>query len=285
MRRFLPILLAASCLADPPRQGDLESVTLTGRVRLDRNNGADGVALRSSGVRVEGVTEMGNVGDWRLSLNASAAGESHQLASGSGPALPTYEAVRELDLGVVVSSPANPAGGPSRFFAFEVGSRTADEARLEQGVATSFVGGSTWKVDDTLSLGFLVLAEDREVEDDLFLIVPTFRWAFAQDWTLATGRKSLVLSNLWAKDETLSLTVGYEGEETRLQDVAGAEARLLDQRLFADLGYGWKARGWDIRATVGCELDAELEFQVGGVTTTADPGQGLRLGLIGKYKL
>lgn len=285
MRRLLPLVLAASALAEPPRAADLDTVTITGRVRLDQNNGANGVALRSSGIRLEGLTEVADVGAWRVSLSASAAGESHELSSGTGPALPRFEYVREIDLGVVLTSPANPAGAPSRFLALEVGSRTADAARFEEGLTLAFVGGYTWKFDDALSLGFLVLAEDREVEDDLFIVVPTFRWIFAPDWTLATGRKALVLSNQLAKDETLSLTVGYDGEETRLEDVGGLEARLFDQRLYADLGYAWKARGWDLRATLGWELDPELEFQVGGTTTTVDPGQGIRIGLVGRYRM
>jgi len=286
MRRLLPLLLASSALADPPRPADLgDTWTLTARGRFDAGDGANDVSLRSSGARLEVLTEMGNVGTWRVSLSAAAAGEAHQLNSGTGPALPTLDFIRELDLGLVLSRPPQAEGEPTRFYAFEVGSRTADEAGVEEGIAVSFVGGSTWKVNETLNLGYLILAEDREVESDLVMIVPTFRWAFAPDWSLATGRKALVLSNQLAKAETLSLTLGYEGEETRLQSgLAGEEIRLLDQRLYADFGYAWVQSGWNLRATLGWELDSELTFQVAGVETDVDPGQGLRVGLIGRYK-
>lgn len=286
MRRLLPLLLATSALSDPPRPADLgDTWTLTARGRFDAGDGANDVSLRSSGARLEVLTEMGNVGTWRVSLSAAAAGEAYQLDRGTGPALPTLDFIRELDLGLVLSRPPQAEGEPTRFYAFEVGSRTADEAGVEEGIAVSFVGGSTWKVNETLNLGYLILAEDREVESDLFLIVPTFRWAFAPDWSLATGRKALVLSNQLAKAETVSLTVGYEGEETRLQSgLAGEEIRLLDQRLYADLGYAWMQSGWNLRATLGWELDSELTFQVAGVETDVDPGQGLRAGLIGRYK-
>lgn len=286
MRRLLPLLLASSALADPPRPADLgDTWTLTARGRFDAGDGANDVSLRSSGARLEVLTEMGNVGTWRVSLSAAAAGEAYQLNSGTGPALPTLDFIRELDLGLVLSRPPQAEGEPTRFYAFEVGSRTADEAGVEEGIAVSFVGGSTWKVNETLNLGYLILAEDREVESDLFMIVPTFRWAFAPDWSLATGRKALVLSNQLAKAETLSLTLGYEGEETRLQSgLAGEEIRLLDQRLYADFGYAWMQSGWNLRATLGWELDSELTFQVAGVETDVDPGQGLRVGLIGRYK-
>jgi hypothetical protein len=286
MRRLLPLLLASSALADPPRPADLgDTWTLTARGRFDAGDGANDVSLRSSGARLEVLTEMGNVGTWRVSLSAAAAGEANQLNSGTGPALPTLDFIRELDLGLVLSRPPQAEGEPTRFYAFEVGSRTADEAGVEEGIAVSFVGGSTWKVNETLNLGYLILAEDREVESDLFMIVPTFRWAFAPDWSLATGRKALVLSNQLAKAETLSLTLGYEGEETRLQSgLAGEEIRLLDQRLYADFGYAWVQSGWNLRATLGWELDSELTFQVAGVETDVDPGQGLRVGLIGRYK-
>lgn len=286
MRRLLPLLLASSALADPPRPADLgDTWTLTARGRFDAGDGANDVSLRSSGARLEVLTEMGNVGTWRVSLSAAAAGEANQLNSGTGPALPTLDFIRELDLGLVLSRPPQAEGEPTRFYAFEVGSRTADEAGVEEGIAVSFVGGSTWKVNETLNLGYLILAEDREVESDLVMIVPTFRWAFAPDWSLATGRKALVLSNQLAKAETLSLTLGYEGEETRLQSgLAGEEIRLLDQRLYADFGYAWVQSGWNLRATLGWELDSELTFQVAGVETDVDPGQGLRVGLIGRYK-
>lgn len=286
MRRLLPLVLATSALADPPRPADLgDTWTLTARGRFDAGDGANDVSLRSSGARLEVLTEMGNVGTWRVSLSAAAAGEAYQLNSGTGPALPTLDFIRELDLGLVLSRPPQAEGEPTRFYAFEVGSRTADETGVEEGIAVSFVGGSTWKVNETLNLGYLILAEDREVENDLFMIVPTFRWAFSPDWSLATGRKALVLSHQLAKAETLSLNLGYEGEETRLQSgLAGEEIRLLDQRLYADLGYAWMQSGWNLRATLGWELDSELTFQVAGVETDVDPGQGLRAGLVGRYK-
>lgn len=287
-RRLLPILLAASCLAEPPRPADLgDTVTLSARVRHDVGGGQDGFAIDSSAVRLEFLTQLTHLDGWHLSLSGAVGAEGHDIDKGGFVApLPTFESVRELDVGLVLSKPAGPQGGPSRFYALELGTRTADAAGIEEGIAVSFAGGSTWKVDPTLSLGYLILAESREADDDLFLIVPTFRWAFAQDWSLATGRKSLVLSHQWAKDETVSLTVGYDGEETRLEDdPAGKEARVLDQRLYADLGYAWKSGAWDLRATLGMEIDSELEYQVGGTVTTVDPGQGLRLGLVGKIKL
>jgi len=285
-RRLLPLLLAASCLAEPPRPADLgDTVTLSARVRHDIGGGQDGFAIDSSAVRLEFLTQLTHLDGWHLSLSAAVGAEGNDIHAGTIVGLPTFESVRELDVGLVLSKPAGPQGGPSRFYALELGTRTADGAGIEEGIAVSFAGGSSWKVDDSLSLGFLILVESREADDDLFLIVPTFRWAFSQDWSLATGRKSLVLSRQWAKDETVSLTVGYDGEETRLEDLGGQEARVLDQRLYADLGYAWKSGGWDLRATLGMEIESELEYQVGGAVTTVDPGQGLRLGLVGKIKL
>jgi hypothetical protein len=285
-RRLLPILLAASCLAEPPRPADLgDTWNLSGKVRHDIGGGQDGFAIDSSAVRLEFVTQLTQLDGWRLSLSGAAGAEGHDIEPGAVAGLPKLESVRELDLGLVLSKPAGAQGGPSRFYALELGTRTADAAGLEEGVSASFAGGSSWKINETFTLGYMILAENREADDDLFLVVPTFRWAFAQDWTLATGRKSLVLSNQLAKDESASLTLGYEGEETRLEDLAGQEARVLDQRLYADLGYAWKTGGWELRATLGCEIDGEMEFQVGGGVTKVDPGQGLRLGIVGRIKL
>lgn len=285
-RRLLPVLLAASCLADPPRPADLgDTWSLAAKVRHDAGGGQDGYSIDSSAVRLEFLTQLTHLGDWHLSLSGAAAAEGHDIEVGAIAGLPTLESVRELDLGLVLSKPPGTQGGPSRFYALELGSRTADGAGPEEGITVSFAGGSSWKVGETLNLGYLILAESREADDDLFLIVPTFRWAFAKDWSLATGRKALVLANQWDKDESVSLTIGYEGEETRLEDLGNQEARVLDQRLYADLGYAWKNGGWDLRATLGWEIDSELEYQVGGTLTKVDPGQGVRLGLVGKIKL
>ena len=285
-RRLLPILLAASCLAEPPRPADLgDTWNLSGKVRHHLGRGQDGFSIDSSAARLEFLTQLTHLDGWHLSLSGAAGAEGHDLKPGTIAGLPKLESVRELDVGLVLSKPAGAQGGPSRFYALELGTRTADAAGLEEGIAVSFAGGSSWKIDETFTLGYMILAESREADDDLFLIVPTFRWAFAQDWSLATGRKALVLANQLAKDESVSLTVGYEGEETRLEDLAGQEARLLDQRLYADLGYSWKSGGWDLRATLGCEIDGEMEFQVGGGVTKVDPGQGLRLGIVGKIRL
>ncbi len=285
-RRLLPVLLAASCLAEPPRPLDLgDTVTLSARVRHDVGGGQGGYSIDSSAVRLEFLTQLTHLDGWHLSLSGAVGGEGHDIKAGTIVGIQDFESVRELDIGLVLSKPAGAQGGPSRFYALELGTRTADAAGIEEGIAVSFAGGSSWKVDPTLSLGYLILAESREADDDLFLIVPTFRWAFAQDWSLATGRKSLILANQWAKDETVSLTVGYDGEETRLEDLGGQEARVLDQRLYADLGYAWKSGGWDLRATLGMEIDSELEYQVGPNVITVDPGQGVRLGLVGRIKL
>ena len=285
-RRILPLLLAASCLAEPPRPADLDdTVTLSARVRHDVGGGQGGYAIDSSAVRLEFLTQLTHLDGWHLSLSGAVGAEGHDIKPGTIAGLPTFESVRELDIGLVLSKPAGAQGGPSRFYALELGTRTADAAGIEEGVAVSFAGGSSWEVNPTFNLGYLILAESREADDDLFLIVPTFRWAFAPEWSLATGRKSLVLSNQWAKDETVSLTVGYDGEETRLEDLGGQEARVLDQRLYADLGYAWKSGGWELRATLGMEIDSELEYQVGPNVITVDPGQGIRLGLVGRIKL
>jgi len=285
-RRLLPVLLAASCLADPPRPADLgDTWSLAAKVRHDAGGGQGGYSIDSSSVRLEFLTQLTHLGDWHLSLSGAAAAEGHDIDDGAITGLPKLESVREIDLGFVLSRPPGPQGGPSRFYALELGTRTADGAGPEEGITVSFAGGSSWKVGETLNLGYLILAESREADDDLLIVVPTFRWAFAKDWSLATGRKALVLANQWDKERTLSLTVGYEGEETRLEDSGGAEARVLDQRLHADLGYAWKTGGWDLRATVGLEIDSELEYQVGGTTTKVDPGQGVRLGLVGRIRL
>lgn len=286
MRRILPLLLVAPLLAEPPRPADLgDTWTFSARARHDAGGGQDGLSLDSSSVRVEVLTELTRLGDWQLSLSGAVGAEGHDLSPGAVTGLPRLESVREIDLGLVLSHRAPQSGGPSRFYALEIGSRTADAARLEQGVAVSFAGGSSWKVSETLTLGYLILVESREVESDLFLVVPTFRWAFAPAWSLATGRKSLVLARQLEKDGELFATVGYDGEETRLEDLAGQEARLLDQRLYADLGYAWTAGAWSVRATIGCELDSQLRFQVAGAETEVDPGRGVRAGIVGRIRL
>lgn len=286
MRRLLPVLLAAAALAEPPRPADLgDTWTLSGRVRHDAGGGQGGLSLDSSGVRLEVLTRLTQVRDWDLSLSAAAAAEAHDLQPGAVAGLPRLESVRELDLGLVLSHRAPGPGGPSRFYALELGSRTADGARLEQGASVSFAGGSSWRLSETFSLGYLILAESRETERDLLLVVPTFRWAFSPGWSLATGRKSLVLARGAPRDGELSLTVGYDGEETRLESLGGQETRLLDRRLYADLAYGWMAGEWTVRAGLGWELDSELGFQVGAAEQTVDPGRGLRIGLVGRIRL
>ena len=285
MRRLLPLLLAAPLLAEPPRPADLgDTWVLSARARHDAGGGQDGLSLDSSAVRVEVLTRLTQLGEWQLSLSGAVGAEGHDLQPGAVAGLPRLESVREIDLGLVLSHRPPQAGGPARFYALEVGSRTADKAGLEEGLAVSFVGGSSWKISETLTLGYLILAESRETESDLFLVVPTFRWGFAPEWSLSTGRKSLVLARQFAASGEAFVTVGYDGEETRLEDLAGQEARLLDQRLYADLGYAWVAGAWSLRATLGWELDSELRFQVGATETEVDPGRGARAGIVGRVR-
>lgn len=286
MRRLLPLLLAAAAAAEPPRPADLgDTWTLSARVRHDAGGGQGGLGLDSSGMRLEVLTRLAQVDAWELSLSAAAAAEAHDLRAGAVAGLPRLGSVRELDLGLVASHRAPGPGGPSRFYALELGTRTADGARLEQGASVSFAGGSSWRLGETFSLGYLVLVESRETERDLLLVVPTFRWAFSPGWSLATGRKSIVLARGAPREGELSLTVGYDGEETRLESLGGRETRLLDRRLYADLAYGWMAGEWSVRAGVGCELDSELRFQVGDAERTVDPGRGARLGVTGRLRL
>lgn len=285
MRRLLPLLLAAGLWAEPPRPADLgDTWTVTGRVRHHAGGSSGGVELDSSAARLEVLTRLTQFGEWRLSLSAAAGAEGFDLRAPGTKGLPALETVRELDLGLVLSLPPGPGGGPTRFYALELGSRTADGAHPEEGLAVSFAGGSSWKLSETLSLGYLILAETRETESDLLLVVPTFRWAFTPGWTLATARKSLVLAEGDPRTREFSLTIGYDGEETHLADVGAEEARLLDQRLYADLGCAWAAGGWTLRATLGWELDTELRFKVGTSEQELDPGQGLRLGLLGRIR-
>ncbi|HAZ66631.1 MAG TPA: hypothetical protein DCY41_07750 [Opitutae bacterium] len=285
MRRLLPLFLAAPLLAEPPRPADLgDTWVFSARARHDVGGGKDGLSIDSSGVRVEVLTRLTQLRDWQLSLSGAVGAEGHDLRPGTVVGLPRLESVRELDLGLVLSHRPPQAGGPARFYALEIGSRTADAAGPEEGIAISFAGGSSWKINETFTLGYLILAESREMESDLFLVVPTFRWAFAHEWSLATGRKSLVLARQFESSGEAFVTVGYDGEETRLEDLAGQEARLLDQRLYADIGYAWVAGSWNLRATLGWELDSEMRFQVGGVETEVDPGRGARAGLIGRVR-
>jgi len=285
MRRLLPLFLAAQLLAEPPRPADLgDTWVLSARARRDVGGGQDGLSLNSSAVRIEVVTQLTQLRDWQLSLSGAVGAEGHNLRPGTVVGLPRLESVRELDLGLVLSRRPPQAGGPARFYALEISSRTADAAGPEESVAISFAGGSSWKISETFTLGYLILAETREMESDLFLVVPTFRWAFAPEWTLSTGRKSLVLARQFASSGEAFVTVGYDGEETRLEDLAGKEARLLDQRLYADLGYGWVAGSWNLRATLGWELDSQMRFQVGATETEIDPGRGARAGLVGRIR-
>ncbi len=283
MRRLLPLLLVAPLLAEPPRPADLGNPwVFSARVRHDVGGGQDGLSLDSSAVRVEVLTQLTQLRDWQLSLSGTVGAEGYNLRHGTVVGLPRLESVRELDLGLVLSRRSPQAGGPARFYALEISSRTADAAGPEEDVAISFAGGSSWKISETFTLGYLILAETREMESDLFLVVPTFRWAFEPEWTLSTGRKSLVLARQFESSGEAFVTVGYDSEETRLEDLAGQQARLLDQRLYADLGYAWVAGSWNLRATLGWELDSQMRFQVGTAETEVNPGRGARAGLVGR---
>lgn len=286
MRRLLPLLLAAVTLrADPPRPADFgDGIRVELDTRFSFGQGDGGRKETNSGVRAEGMSHLTNLGDWRLSLTGSVAAESHDWRGAPLPA--PYEFVREIDLGVAAAQRPDGKGGPSRFLALELGTRTADEVGFERDLTVSFVGGSSWKMSDTLDLGFLVIAETRRVEDDLIIAVPTFRWQFAKDWSLSTGRKALVLGHRLSPASQATLALGYTGEETRVESVGGAEARVLDERLVATAGLAWEWEGWQISARLGWELDSELRFEVGGAPAgKIDPGPGMHLGLAARLRM
>lgn len=287
MPRLLPLFLvaAATLRADPPRPADFgDGWKVEADVRLSSGTGDSGRKESSSAVRLEALSHLTNIGDWRLSLTGGASAEAHDW---KGPALPApYEYVRELDIGLAAAQRPDGKGGPARFLALELGTRTADDVEFQKDLTVSFVGGSTWKMSETFDLGFLVIAETRRVENDLLIVVPTFRWAFAPDWSLATGRKALVLGHRLTPDSQATFSIGYTGEETRVQPVGGANARVLDERLVASAGYAWEWQGWQVSARLGWELDSELSFQVDGQPEAkVDPGQGLHLGLTARIRM
>ena len=287
MPRLLPLFLvaAATLRADPPRPADFgDGWKVEADVRLSSGTGDLGRKESSSAVRLEALSHLTNIGDWRLSLTGGASAEAQEW---KGPALPApYEYVRELDLGLAAAQRPDGKGGPARFLALELGTRTADDVEFQKDLTVSFVGGSTWKMSETFDLGFLVIAETRRVENDLLIAVPTFRWAFAPDWSLATGRKALVLGHRFTPDSQATFSIGYTGEETRVEPVGGANARVLDERLVASAGYAWEWQGWQVSARLGCELDSELSFQVDGQPEAkVDPGQGLHLGLTARIRM
>lgn len=287
MRSSLAFLLVAATFlqAEPPRPPDvfngwkLEAFTRTPLV-----DGDAGRSERASGVRLEGMSYLGRLGDWQATLSGSALAVGHRW---KGPALPAlYESVREVDLGVAFVRRAGAVGDASHFAALELGSRTADSVALEKGLEVSAVWNSSWAFSPELDLGFAIIAETRAVDHDLILAVPTFRWRFSPGWSLATGRKALMLGRSLAEGAEATLSVGYSGEETRVEAVAQHAAHVLDERLYLSAGLSWRTGQWQLRGLLGYELDSKLTFDVDGSPEQhIDPGRGLWLGLSARLPL
>lgn len=287
MRSSLAFLLVAASLlrAEPPRAPDVrDGWKLDALTRIPLADGDAGRSERASGVRLEGMSYLGALGDWRATLSGSALAVAHRW---KGPALPTpYESVREVDLGVALVRRAGPAGGASHFAALELASRTADSVAFEQGLEVSSVWNSSWALSPELDLGFAVIAETRAVDGGLVLAVPTFRWRFSPGWSLGTGRKALILGRTFDDGAEATLSLGYSGEETRVEPVAQREAHVLDERLYLSAGVSWRAGEWQLRGLLGYELDSNLTFDVAGSPEQrVDPGRGLWLGLSARLPL
>ena len=267
MKNLLPVLACVGLFADAPRpRPGFEGVNV--RLLAATATGSADAQDRSAGVEVTGNFALTQQGAWRYDWGFRATEVRHDWVN----APVDFEAVRGLSLNLSGYS-ANEAGR-TRYAVLQLNADAATGASLGDALTVQALYGADWRLSEAWTVGYLFLAETRAVRSPLVLVVPTFRWQFAPDWSLGTGRKSLVLERRLDAAWRASLTFAFQQEEARLADFGGLGQAYESERIAVFAGLRRLGAERSDELTVGWAFRARARRDLGGVETTYDLAPG-----------
>jgi len=272
---LLPLFAAVFAEAPRPRPG-FEGLAL--RVTSQGATGTGEARDRSLGLEVTGNFPLAQSGDWRYDWGFRYAQTRHDWAD----APLAFDLVRGASLNL--SGYAATAAGRTRYAVLQVNADAAEGAALGGALTVQALYGADWHRSETFTVGYLFLAETRAVRSPMVLVVPTFRWRFAPEWSLGTGRKSLVLERRCDDVWRASLTLAFQQEEARLADVAGQRQDFESERTAALLGLRRDVPGRVDELTLGWAFRAQARRDLGGVESEFDLAPGLVLGFTSRWR-
>ena len=275
--RLLPVLLCASLFAEAPRpRPGFEGVGL--RLNYAGASGSGKAEDRSTGFELTGNFPLTEAGAWQYDWGFRYAQTRHDWTA-SPVDFGTVRGV-SLNLSGYAATPA----GRSRYAVLQVNADAATGAHLEDGITVQALYGADWHPARNFTVGYLFLAETRMARSDMILVVPTFRWSFAHDWSIGTGRKSLILERRVDDAWRAALTLAFLQEEARLADLLGQRQSYDSERLALLFGVRRSTAERVDELSLGWAFAAEASRRVGDVRTQYDLAPGLMVGLSSRWK-
>lgn len=268
LKLLLPWLVAVTLWAEAPRpRPGFEGLEL--RLTGLTAAGSGAPRDRSAGLELVGDFALTQRQDWRYGWGFRLAEVRHDWAA----APLEFSFVRSCSLNL--SGHAATSAGRTRYAVLQLNAAAGTGAPLGGALTAQALYGADWKVAEAWTLGYLFLAETRAVRDPLVLVVPTFRWRFAPDWSVGTGRKSLVLDRRLDDAWRASLTLAFLQEEARLADVGGLAQSYEAERVALLAGLRRSAPQRTDEFTVGWAFRARARWALGGGETTSDLAPGV----------
>jgi hypothetical protein len=275
--RLLPLLFAAAVFAEAPRpRAGFEGVGV--RFTAATPSGHGPAEDRATGVEVTGNFPLLKSGAWQYDWGFRYAQTRHDWTA----APVDFDLVRGASLNL--SGYASTEAGRSRYAVLQVNGDAAEGVSLGDALTVQALYGADWRRSETLTLGYLFLAETRAVRSPMILVVPTFRWQFATDWSLGTGRKSLVLERKLDEAWRASLTLAFQQEEARLADLAGQRQDYECERVAALFGLRRVTADRVDELTLGWAFRARARRAVGGVESDYDLAPGALISLGSRWR-
>jgi len=275
--RLLPLLLVVSLHAEAPRpRPGFEGLNV--RLNVATAQGSADAADRSTGVEVTGNFPLTQAGAWRYDWGFRAAAVHHDWAN----APVDFTWVRGVSFNV--SGYAATAAGRTRYAVVQLNADAATGASFGDALTAQVLYGADWRPSETFTVGYLFLAETRAVRSPMVLVVPTFRWQFAEGWSVGTGRKSLVLERRFDEAWRAALTLAFLQEEARLADLGGLAQAYESERVAAVFSVRRTVDGRSDEVSLGWAFRARARLEQGGAETKLDLAPGALLSVASRWR-
>ena len=275
--RVLLCFVFVSVFAEAPRpRPGFEGLTL--RLSSLSASGEGKAQDSSSGFEVTGNFTITQVGDWNYDWGFRYAQVRHEWQD----APVDFDLVRGVSLNL--SGFAATAGTRTRYAVLQVNADAARHAALSDGMTVQVLYGADWKLSETFTMGYLFLAETRMVRSPMVLVVPTFRWKFAPDWTLGTARKSLFVERKLNEEWKSLLSLAFLQEEAHLANLGGQRQDYESERIAAVLGFRRVASDRLYEISLGWAFKSKARRDLGGVQTEYDLEPGAIASVSSRWK-
>jgi hypothetical protein len=275
--RILPLFICVALFAEAPRpRPGFEGLN----VRLNSSFGASGSDAKdeTDGFEVTGNFVITQVDSWRYDWGFRYAQTDHDWSN----APVDFNVVRGASLNL--SGYSSVEGVRKRYAVLQVNADAAQQVSLAKAITVQGLYGADWKLSDEWTVGYLFLAETRAVSSAMVLIVPTFRWNFAPNWSFGTGRKSLVLDHKIDDAWRASLTLAFIQDQARLADISGQRQEFESERIAALFGIKHQKQNRVYEVNLGWAFSGKARRELGGSETKFDLAPSALLSLTSRWK-